>query len=390
MIQAKTILTNVLSGVAGGVFCLFIYHSFGFGKVITLELPRAKTVSEISSSPPAAVTGPDFTLAAQKSTSAVVHIYVEESETHVQNRLNDARRGRPQSIFDNFFGNEIFGGDFYRQKSGSGSGVIYSKDGYIVTNNHVVGFADNIEVALADGKKYKAKKIGIDQNTDLAVLKIEADNLKPMEIADSDKLQIGEWVLAVGNPFDYLTSTVTAGIISAKGRDLGLIESAKSIEEFIQTDAVINPGNSGGALVTSDGKLAGITTAIATPTGVYAGYSFAIPSNLMKSIAASIIEKGGDIERINLGIGGYDVDKDLIAELKLKAGKGFYVEELDVQSPAKLAGILPGDVITKIDNASVQSFEDIASAMKYSKKGDTIKIVVNRNGNEVTIPTYLR
>ena len=390
MIQAKTILTNVLSGVAGGVFCLFMYHSFGSGKVITQELPKARTVSEISSSPLAAVTGPDFTLAAQKSTSAVVHIYVEESELHVQNRLNDARRGRPQSIFDNFFGNDIFGGDFYRQKSGSGSGVIYSKDGYIVTNNHVVGFADNIEVALADGKKYKAKKIGIDQNTDLAVLKIEADNLKPMEIADSDKLQIGEWVLAVGNPFDYLTSTVTAGIISAKGRDLGLIESDKSIEEFIQTDAVINPGNSGGALVTSDGKLAGITTAIATPTGVYAGYSFAIPSNLMKSIAASIIEKGGDIERINLGIGGYDVDKDLIAELKLKAGKGFYVEELDVQSPAKLAGILPGDVITKIDNASVQSFEDIASAMKYSKKGDTIKIVVNRNGNEVTIPTYLR
>ena len=390
MIQAKTILTNVLSGVAGGVFCLFMYHSFGSDKVITQELPKARTVSEISSSPLAAVTGPDFTLAAQKSTSAVVHIYVEESELHVQNRLNDARRGRPQSIFDNFFGNDIFGGDFYRQKSGSGSGVIYSKDGYIVTNNHVVGFADNIEVALADGKKYKAKKIGIDQNTDLAVLKIEADNLKPMEIADSDKLQIGEWVLAVGNPFDYLTSTVTAGIISAKGRDLGLIESDKSIEEFIQTDAVINPGNSGGALVTSDGKLAGITTAIATPTGVYAGYSFAIPSNLMKSIAASIIEKGGDIERINLGIGGYDVDKDLIAELKLKAGKGFYVEELDVQSPAKLAGILPGDVITKIDNASVQSFEDIASAMKYSKKGDTIKIVVNRNGNEVTIPTYLR
>jgi S1-C subfamily serine protease len=390
----KTIFGNIISGLFGAGICLWVYTVFLQPKK-EHQQQKSKFVSEkIESNLRTLTNGPDFTSAAEKSTPAVVHIFAEESQAQLQRRIDENQRKRPRSLFEDFWGNDFgsdfFGRSFYRQKNGSGSGVVYTKDGYIITNNHVVGFADNIEVTFADGKKYKAKKIGTDPRTDLAVIKVEGDNFKTMDVADSDKIRIGEWVLAVGNPFDYLTSTVTAGIVSAKGRDLGLIENEKSIEEFIQTDAVINPGNSGGALVTSDGQLLGITTAIATPTGVYAGYSFAIPSNLMKNIVSRIIEIGGDIEDINLGIGGYDVDKELIDELSLNVKAGFYVEELDVKSPAKLAGVLPGDVIIKINNSPIRNFEDIGNSLKSTKKGDIVTIHVNRNGKDVSIPTKLR
>ncbi|MBK9688266.1 MAG: PDZ domain-containing protein [Saprospiraceae bacterium] len=201
------------------------------------------------------------------------------------------------------------------------------------------------------------------------------------------KLGNGYWLLEIP---DYLTSTVTAGIVSAKGRDLDLLEDEKSIEEFIQTDAAINPGNSGGALVNQSGELVGINTAIATPTGVFAGYSFAIPSNLVKPIVNDIITTGGNLERINLGIGGFDVDENLVKELDLRVKKGFYVDELDLKSPAKMAGVLPGDVIIKINDKTINGFDDITSVMRYSKKGDVLNIYVNRDGKEVNLPTSLR
>ena len=214
-------------------------------------------------------------------------------------------------------------------------------------------------------------------------------NLPTLDFANSDEVKIGEWVLAVGNPFSYLTSTVTAGIVSAKGRDLDIISEDKSIEEFIQTDAVVNPGNSGGALVSTEGKLLGINTAIATPTGVYAGYSFAIPSNLVKRVVFDIIENG-DIERVNLGVLGYDVDKSVVADYNLNVDYGFYVDSMDKKSIAQLSGMLPGDVIVAVDNKKVEKFEDIVELMKYNKAGDTVNITVKRKKEKKNIIVKLR
>lgn len=333
----------------------------------------------------------DFVESAKKSTGSVVHIYAEESEDQVINR----RKNRRSDPFSDFFGFEDFfgGGNFYTPKNGSGSGVIYSTDGYIITNNHVVGFADKITVTDHEGKKYNARKVGTDESTDLAVIKV--DGVKafvPMHLGDSEKVNVGEWVLAVGNPFGYLTSTVTAGIVSAKGRSLDIIQNDKKIEEFIQTDAAINPGNSGGALVNLQGELIGINTAIATPTGVFAGYSFAIPSKIVKKVASDIIEKGGNIERTNLGVGGYDVNEDLVKEFKLdiKNKKGFYIEEVEKRSAAQMGGLLPGDIIIGINNMPVENYDDIEKHMKYNKVGDKVNIKVNRSGKEMTIPIQLR
>lgn len=336
----------------------------------------------------------DFVESARKSTGAVVHIFAEESEQQVRQKREE-RRNRSRDPFLDFFGfEEFFGGNFYRPKNGSGSGVFYSKEGYIITNNHVVGFADKITVTDANGKEYKAKKIGVDPATDLAVIQIEASNaITPIKFADSDQVKVGEWVLAVGNPFGYLTSTVTAGIVSAKGRNLDIIKGEKAIEDFIQTDAAINPGNSGGALVNLSGDLIGINTAIATPTGVFAGYSFAIPANIVRKVVSDIIQQGGDIDRkTSLGIGGYDVNDELVKEFKLKLtdNSGFYIEEVEKSSTAQLSGILPGDVIVAINNTPVKRYEDIESALRYAKVGDSIKLKLNRNGKEMTIPVQLR
>ena len=386
----KKILSNITAGIIGGLICFaLVSYNNNPPKIKSEKITEPTAV--ISNSDNTSAIGPSFVTAAKKATGAVVHIFAEESPALARQRYEDQRRNRRyDSFFDDFFGGNFFGGDYFRRQNGSGSGVIYSKDGYIVTNNHVVGFADKITVTLENGKEYNATKIGTDPSTDLAVIKIEADNLKTMKIANSDELQVGEWVLAVGNPFDYLTSTVTAGIVSAKGRDLDMIQGEKSIEEFIQTDAAINPGNSGGALVTADGLLVGINTAIATPTGVYAGYSFAIPSNLVKEIVEDIISTGGDIHRVSLGVGGYDVDDQLVEEYNLKVVSGFYVADVDIKSSAKLAGIIPGDVIIGIDNKEVRDFEDISEILKFSKSGDKINILVSRNGKKVKVPTYLR
>jgi S1-C subfamily serine protease len=253
----------------------------------------------------------------------------------------------------------------------------------------VVGFADNIEVTLPDKRKFKATKIGTDPSTDLAVLKIDADNLPTLPIADSDMSEVGEWVLAVGNPFDYLTSTVTAGIISAKGRNLNIIEDERAIEEFIQTDAAVNPGNSGGALVDSEGKLLGINTAIATPTGTYAGYSFAIPSNLMKKVVDEIIENG-DIEGATLGVSGYTLNEDVINEFNLKVEKGFYIDQVSNGSSAQFAGLLPGDVIVKVGDQQIEDFEDLVKSLKFVRVGDVISVTVFRDNKYKEISVKLR
>lgn len=386
----KTFFQLLIAGVTGGAIALAGLNVFESKQVVQSDIPSARYVN-YNQSPMISMTG-DFVESAKRSTGSVVHIYAEESDEQVLAKRKKQRRNDP---FSEFFGFEDFfgGGNFYGPKNGSGSGVIYSSDGYIVTNNHVVGFADKITVTDAEGKKYSAVKVGTDESTDLALIKVQgAKNFTPIRIGDSEKVNVGEWVLAVGNPFGYLTSTVTAGIVSAKGRSLDIIQNDKAIEEFIQTDAAINPGNSGGALVNLQGELIGINTAIATPTGVFAGYSFAIPSKIVKRVIKDIIENGGNIERTNLGVGGYDVNDELVKEfgLNLNGKKGFYIEEVEKRSAAQMGGLLPGDVITEINNTPISNYDDIEKTMKYNKVGDKVNIKVNRNGKELIVPIQLR
>ncbi len=366
------------------------------GGMVANQVSKPQIVKEVTSyakltSAPVKQMDADFVDASESAMKAVVFIQAEESRALAQQRYQKERQSRRNSMWDNFFGME---GDFFGRgsypKKGSGSGVIISEDGYIVTNNHVVGFADNITVTTYEGKKLKGVKIGTDPATDLAVIKIESEGLSTLKYGNSDNIRVGEWVLAVGNPFS-LTSTVTAGIVSAKGRDLNIIKGQKAIEEFIQTDAAVNPGNSGGALVDVEGRLVGINTAIATPTGVFAGYSFAIPSNLVQSVIRDIIEKGGDIDRnVSLGISGYDVDQEIIDEFNLDIDHGFYVDEVDRGSAAQLSGILPGDVVIAIQGNEVDSFDVIKEEMRLTKVGDDLQVKVRRSGNEKNIRIKLR
>lgn len=372
-----------LAGIIGGVTVLGL-QSILTPETIINQNDHGKAI-HVNSKISATTLPFDFVVASEKSKKCVVHILSEGSPTVAQGR-------RSQSPFEQLFGNDMFnedffqgfGQNFFQPRNGMGSGVIISEDGYIVTNNHVVGFAEKITVTLEDGRKVDAKKIGTDPTTDLAVIKIELDERLPaIKFADSDNVRVGEWALAVGNPFSYLTSTVTAGIVSAKGRDLDIIKEDKAIEEFIQTDAAVNPGNSGGALVDAKGDLIGINTAIATPTGTFAGYSFAIPANLVKRIVEDI-KKNGNIERVNLGIGGWDV-KEVKEELKLDADHGFYVEQVQRGSSAQLSGILPGDIILEINGKAIHRFDDITENMKYTKAGDQVSVKVNRKGKEKII-----
>lgn len=383
----------VISGVIGGLIVLAgMYLINPKESLNTQQSNTARLVSLNESNLSFGATSNDFVESAKKSTGSVVYIFAEESADQVAQRTK--KRKYNDSFFDFFGFNDFFGeGNFYAPKNGTGSGVIISQDGYIVTNNHVVGFADNITVTDYQGKKYKAKKIGVDELTDLAVIKIEgANSFTPIKIGDSDKVQVGEWVLAVGNPFGYLTSTVTAGIVSAKGRSLDIIPNKKRIEEFIQTDAAINPGNSGGALVNLQGELIGINTAIATPTGVFAGYSFAIPTTIVKKVVKNIIETGGNVERTDIGVSGYDVNDELISEfnLNLKNNHGFYVDAVEKSSSAQLGGLLPGDVIIAINGNKVKDYSDIEKTIKFNKVGDKLNIKVNRHGKELDVPILLR
>ena len=380
----KQLLSILLAGILGGMIA---YGAFSYKLDQQIAAPTEMNQSPKAIFTNSSTTTPDnFVEAAAISTPAVVHITAKESDQLANQRLNDRK---PVDIFD-FDMSDIFGRNFYGPKQGTGSGVIYSQDGYIVTNNHVVGFADNIIVELTDGRSFSAVKIGTDPSTDLALLKIEADNLPTMPIGNSDDVKIGEWILAVGNPFNYLTSTVTAGIVSAKGRDLDIIETqGKEIEEFIQTDAAVNPGNSGGALVDTKGNLIGINTAIATPNGVFAGYSFAIPINLVVRIVEDI-KVNGNIERANLGIEGFDVDEELAQEESLNISTGFFVVNVVDGSGAQYSGVLPRDVVVEVNGVPVSNIEDIKKEIKFSKVGDTVTLKVIREGSEKIVPVKMR
>ncbi|MDR2496680.1 MAG: Do family serine endopeptidase [Tannerellaceae bacterium] len=331
----------------------------------------------------------DFTYAAEAAIHAVVHI-----------KSTVTQRGRGQQYidpFEYFFG---FGGRGYQRQPqpqiGFGSGVIISTDGYIITNNHVVEQADEIEVTLNDSRKFTAKLIGTDPTTDIALVKIEGKDLPTMPFGDSDKLKIGEWVLAVGNPFN-LTSTVTAGIVSAKGRGTDLYlyggggdRERNKIESYIQTDAAVNRGNSGGALVNTRGELVGINTMIMSETGNYAGYSFAIPISIAGKVAEDL-KKHGTVQRAVLGVYMKDV-KNLSEDEKksVKVLEGAYISDFTAQSAAKSAGIESGDVIVAISDGKIKSGSELQEKISRYRPGDKVKVTVDRNGSSKTFTVELR
>ncbi len=375
-------LSTVLAGVAGGLVTIganqFIFNNNEPVVTQTTATPAAKHVNfNYGGAPPAF----DFTKAAERSMPAVVHIKATESkEAAVE------RQKQYNSPFRYFFGNTY---DSYAQpRSGTGSGVIYSSDGYILTNNHVVDFATEFKVTLYDNREFKARLVGKDENTDMAVIKIEAKDLPVIELGDSDEVKVGEWALAVGNPFD-LTSTVTAGIISAKSRDINIIKKGLAIESFIQTDAAVNPGNSGGALVDINGKLVGINSAIATPTGSFAGYAFAIPVNLARKIADDLI-KYGTFKRAYLGVDIAAMDTYLAEEFAVPFTKGVAVVGLDPQGSAAQAGIVEKDIITKINGKTVTSTSELREMIGRSTIGETVNLTIIRSGSESSIPVRLR
>lgn len=323
----------------------------------------------------------DFTAIAEKATPAVVFIKSKQTNSNRGNEIPEELR--------QFFG--------YRGPSGpsvsSGSGVVISEGGYIVTNNHVVENADAVEVTLNDNRTFPAEIIGTDPDTDLALIKINATGLKYMSFVNSDHSRVGEWVVAVGNPFN-LTSTVTAGIISAKSRNINIInrqteEGDIAIESFIQTDAAINPGNSGGALVDMSGGLLGINTAIASNTGSYNGYGFAVPANIVSKVVEDLI-KFGAVQRGWLGVSIASVNSELVRDHSLEVNEGAYVSGFAAKSSAKDAGIKAGDVVVKINETPIRSSSALIETVGSHRPGDKLNITVNRAGKELTIPVVLK
>lgn len=348
------------------------------------KVPSAKVAYHINED--GEVVPLDFTGTAEKVTPAVVHI----RSTQSQARQPDAQ------YFDPF--REFFGPDFGPRgqmgpSQSTGSGVIINENGYIVTNNHVVQQADLVDVTLYDNRTFKAEVIGTDPDTDIALIKIEQKGLPYLSFVDSDNSKVGEWVLAVGNPFN-LNSTVTAGIISAKGRNINILsrnseQGSTAIESFIQTDAAINPGNSGGALVNLQGGLLGINTAIASPTGAYSGYGFAVPSNIVSKIVEDIL-KYGAVQRGWLGVSIGNVTHELVNEHDLQTTEGAFVSDFADKSAAREAGLQKGDVIVRIDDAPIRTSSAVIEHIGRHRPGDKINITVNRKGKEVTYPVTLK
>ena len=370
---ATMIATAFLGAMTLGGYKLFIDKHDAKQEALEL-LSRPALVQTNHTTPERTVAGEtNFVEAANKTVNSVVH---------VKNTVKS--QGGVTSIFDLFYGNG--GGE--QTQVGTGSGVIITPDGYIVTNNHVIANATTLEVTLNNNKTYTAKLIGTDASSDIALLKIEADEKLPfLTFADSDNTQVGEWVLAVGNPFN-LNSTVTAGIISAKARNISERGSDK-IESFIQTDAVVNMGNSGGALVNLNGDLIGINTAISSTTGVYMGYSFAVPSNIAKKVVEDLIEYG-NVQRGVMGVRGQGLDSEVAKKLNIKETEGFYVDSVDDESGAGAAGLKKGDIIKQIDNVKIHKYSDLSGHIASKRPGDMLKVTYVREGKKRTANITLK
>lgn len=382
----KKFAALVFAGVLGGLITL--------GGIYLLQ-PSAKEIVDNNSQSTAlrsavkyndtdaadAAALPAFREAARKAMPAVVHISSTFEGAQAGLEMDE------DNPFRFFFGDEFFRGP-QGPRSGSGSGVIYTEDGYIITNNHVVRNATEVEVTLYDNRKFRAEIVGTNPKTDLAVLKIEGNDLPVLETANSDQAEIGDWVLAVGNPFE-LRSTVTAGIVSAKGRSIRLLGGGDAIESFIQTDAAVNPGNSGGALVTTEGKLLGINTAIATKQGVFSGYSFAIPINLAKRIVDDIIEYGS-YQRPFLGVSIFDLDAEMADSLNLDITQGVVVERILEGGSVDNADVRPYDVIIQVNDRDIRNVPELQEAIGRAKVGERINLTLLRDSRRKKVDVRLQ
>ena len=366
----KQVLKTIALAGLGGVLVLTIYINF-------IQEPRQVVIQQHGQNVPAVQTSAGsnlgvagFAEAAELSVNGVVHVNVAVERRRSQWEEFFYGQGKPQII------------------QGSGSGVIISQNGYIVTNNHVINGAKTINVTLNDNHKFNAELIGADPTTDIALLKVDAGDLHAIEFANSDDVRLGEWVLAVGNPFN-LTSTVTAGIISAKGRNINIINTNSAIESFIQTDAAVNPGNSGGALVNTRGELIGINTAISTHTGSFEGYSFAVPSNIVKKVVDDLMTYGA-VQRAFLGVNIVDVTAELAKEQDLDITSGVYIVDVVEDGAAKEAGLKRGDVIIGIDGNEVNKSAELLEQIGRKRPGDVAKVMVNRSSTSKSFDVTLR
>ena len=366
----KGILIALLSAVVGGLTAYAVVNAMTKSQVKVAETSSGAQFRTVNLSQD---NWPDFTYAAESAVDAVVYVKVVSTQTQQQ---------APSSIFDFFFGFPEGGMPQQRERVGSGSGVIIREDGYIVTNNHVIDGATKIEVTLNNNETYTATLVGTDPATDVALLKIEASGLPVIPFGDSDKLRLGEWVIAIGSPYD-LRSTITAGIVSAKGRSMPSNGEFK-IESFIQTDAAVNPGNSGGALVDKAGNLVGINTAIISQTGSYTGYSFAVPSNIVKKIAYDLMDFGR-VNRAVLGISMMPIDDKIAEELKLSSRNGVYIGEVSKSGAADKAGIKAGDVLIAIDSTKITNPASVQEAVSRFSPGDNAVVTVLRDGKELKL-----
>ncbi len=340
----------------------------------------------------------EFTDVAANVMPAVVHIKSTQVQRVSGNRYQYRNVPEPfRDFFDDDIMKRFFGPDINNPQQqqpeliprvGTGSGVIINSDGYIVTNNHVIDNADDIEVTLHDNRVYKARVIGTDPSTDLALIQIKEEELPFLPFVNSDDVEVGEWVLAVGNPFN-LNSTVTAGIVSAKARNINILRDQSAIESFIQTDAAINMGNSGGALVNLHGGLIGISTAIASPTGGYAGYGFAVPSNIVSKVVKDLMEYGS-VQRGYLGLMIRSVDGNFAMEEGLDVTQGVYVDSITAESAAGDAGINVGDVITEVDGSKVNSSSELLELVGRKRPGDKVDLKVDRKGKIKDYTVVLR
>lgn len=365
----KQTIRLFLVALFAGAITLGGYKYFEDKQQITFTSPEIPNFIPTNFSAMAAEMNTDFTEAAEKTIHAVVHV------------KNTTVSRQPTNMME-----YLQGGGTPRAMIGSGSGVIISPDGYIITNNHVIANASNLEVTLNNNKTYSAKVIGTDPKTDIALIKIEGDSeFSFIPFGDSNNIKIGEWVLAVGNPFN-LTSTVTAGIISAKARDLNQFDG--NPQSFIQTDAAVNRGNSGGALVNTRGELIGINTAITSETGSYVGYSFAVPSNNARKVIEDIMEYG-DVQRGILGITVGNINQQIAEKYGIKDTEGVFVGGIEKGSGADNAGIKEGDVIKQLDGYRVTKFADLSGYLGSKRPNDVVEVTVLRNGNEKKIPVKL-
>ena len=364
--------------IAGGITSVGIYKYFETEKFSTVLQPQNDNNSHFTSNKIDFVKTPSLELAAEMSLNAVVHVKTEV--------LTNSQR---DPYYEFFYGKK----QPPQLAQSSGSGVIISDDGYIVTNNHVIDKSEKTTVTLNNNKTYEAKVIGVDPNTDLALLKIDKENLPYINYGNSNDINVGEWVLAVGNPFN-LTSTVTAGIISAKGRDINILRNdpysgVSAIESFIQTDAAVNPGNSGGALVSSTGELIGINSAIKSNTGSYTGYSFAIPVNIVKKVVADLKEFG-TVQRAFIGISIRNLDEELAEEKGINEMNGVYINGTTKNGSAAKAGIKTGDIIKQVGNKSVKNVAELQEQVSQFRPGDEVILVIRRDEEELELPIVLK